>query len=149
MPSNSLNRTLLWQAKNGALQKNWCGIGAEHTSLTQKTIENLKTENKSQKTAISMQKNELFKLKEERKKDAEYKTKIIERTKDIDEKLKYYACNQRNNDALLLNLDVKKDVIKKLIRYKQIITKRLYNPNYSCEIALGNIITQIKIYINK
>lgn len=40
MPSNSLNRTLLWQAKNGALQKNWCGIGAEHTSLTQKTIEN-------------------------------------------------------------------------------------------------------------
>ncbi len=68
---------------------------------------------------------------------------------EIDEKLKYYACNQRNNDALLLNLDVKKDVIKKLIRYKQIITKRLYNPNYSCEIALGNIITQIKIYINK
>jgi len=40
MPSNSLNRILLWQAKNGALQKNWCGIGAEHTSLTQKTIEN-------------------------------------------------------------------------------------------------------------
>lgn len=55
----------------------------------EKTIENLKTENKSQKTAISMQKNELFKLKEERKKDAEYKTKIIERTKNIDEKLKY------------------------------------------------------------
>jgi GTP-binding protein YchF len=40
MLSNSLNRILLWQAKNGAFQKNWCGIGAEHTSLTPKTIEN-------------------------------------------------------------------------------------------------------------
>lgn len=40
MPSNSLNRTLLWQAKNGALQKNWCGIGAEHPFITPKTIEN-------------------------------------------------------------------------------------------------------------
>lgn len=40
MPSNSLNRTLFWQAKNGALQKNWFGIGAEHPFITQKTIEN-------------------------------------------------------------------------------------------------------------
>jgi hypothetical protein len=66
----------------------------------EKTIENLKTENKSQKTAISMQKNELFKLKEERKKDAEYKTKIIERTKDIDEKLKYAVLSDTARERL-------------------------------------------------
>ena len=54
-----------------------------------KTIENLKGENRSQKTALSMQKNELLKIKEERKREAEYKTKITERTKNIDEKLKY------------------------------------------------------------
>lgn len=68
---------------------------------------------------------------------------------EIDEKLKYYLFNQHKNDSLLLDLNVKKDVIKKLIRYKRITIKRLYNPSYGCDITLGEIITQIKIYINK
>lgn len=74
---------------------------------------------------------------------------IFELLSQIDSKLKYYGDNSYNNNSLLLNLDVKPDVIKKLIKYKSIVLKRLYNPNYACDITLGQIITQIKIYINK
>ena len=59
----------------------------------EKTIENLKNENKSQKTALTAQKLELIKLKEERKKDAEYKTRITQNSKNLDEKLKYTLLN--------------------------------------------------------
>lgn len=72
---------------------------------------------------------------------------VMELLSEIDGRIFYYGCNQYRNDSLLLNQEVKKDVVKKLIKYKQIMIKRLYNPNYVCDVTLGQIIAQIKIYL--
>ena len=70
-------------------------------------------------------------------------------TSEIDSKLFYYAQNNWNNTSLLLDLEYNKDAIGKLLNYKRILNKRLYNPNYACSVDLGCIISQVKIYLNK
>lgn len=74
---------------------------------------------------------------------------ILSLTSEIDSKLFYYANNNWNNVSLLLDLDYNQDAIGKLLNYKRILNKRLYNPNYACDIELNKIISQVKIYLNK
>lgn len=74
---------------------------------------------------------------------------ITELLSEIDGKLFYYGKNHWNNISLLLNLNYDKVAINKLLHYKRILTKRLYNPNYACNVELNQIISQIKTYLNK
>lgn len=68
---------------------------------------------------------------------------------EIDDKLYYYTQNQSNNISLMLSLDYNIEVIGKLLRYKSILTHRLYNPNYACGFPLSAIVNKIKILISK
>lgn len=67
----------------------------------------------------------------------------------IDEKLKYYAENQLNNMTLMLNRAYDKCVMSDLLHYKQIVTHRLFYPQYASEYLLSSIISRIKILLNK
>jgi hypothetical protein len=76
-------------------------------------------------------------------------TNLSDLLSEVDNKLLYYGRNHWNNISLMLELDYNKAAINKLLNYKRILTKRLYNPNYACSVELNQIISQVKIYLNK
>jgi hypothetical protein len=67
----------------------------------------------------------------------------------IDSKLLYYGTNHLNNTKLLLDLEFNKDVVDCLINYKRILSNKIFNPSYCCSVNLTNIISRVKILLNK
>jgi hypothetical protein len=68
---------------------------------------------------------------------------------DVDNKLKTYSCNAYNNLTLMTCLHVDKDNLETLLHYKRILTSHLYNPDYVPCVPLADIISRVKILINK
>lgn len=73
---------------------------------------------------------------------------------EIDKKLAYYARNAYNNLTLMVCLQYEPDVISDLLRYKDILTKRMYNCDYATEwcgasFNIYEIISRVKILLNK
>lgn len=68
---------------------------------------------------------------------------------EIDEKIKYYAVNASNNMTLMTCLDFNENNMKALLRYKEIVTKRLYNENYACHYPTPAIISRVKLLLYK
>ena len=64
---------------------------------------------------------------------------------DIDCKLTEFAKNEYNNTIFMLNYSVPENVFWDLLNYKQILTYRLYNSNYTCEFTLDKIASKVKI----
>ena len=74
---------------------------------------------------------------------------VIDLLSEIDRKLFHFSRNKYSNISLLTNLEYDEYSIGRLLRYKSILNKRLYNPNYACDYPLTAIISKIKILINK
>jgi len=64
---------------------------------------------------------------------------------DIDCKLLEFAKSEYNNTVFDLNYNISSDVFWDLLNYKQILTYRLYNPNYACKYTLDKIASKVKI----
>lgn len=75
-------------------QKNVLGV------YKSESVEELQNALKSQKTALKTKDLELAKLKEQQKKDAEFKMKITENRKNIDEKLKYVVLSDNAREQV-------------------------------------------------
>lgn len=75
-------------------QKNVLGV------YKSESVEELQNVLKSQKTALKTKDLELAKLKEQQKKDAEFKMKITENRKNIDEKLKYVVLSDNAREQV-------------------------------------------------
>ena len=67
----------------------------------------------------------------------------------IDSKLVYYGTNHLNNTKLLTALEFNKEVVDSLITYKRILSNKIFNPSYCCSVNLANIISRVKILLNK
>ena len=68
---------------------------------------------------------------------------------DIDDKLFWYGKNLLNNTKLLTCLDFNKQNIDLLVTYKRILISKIFNPTYACDINLANILSRIKVLLNK
>ncbi|QNT15733.1 hypothetical protein HNV03_13575 (plasmid) [Empedobacter stercoris] len=75
-------------------QKNVLGV------YKSESVKELQNALKSQKTALKTKDLELAKLKEQQKKDAEFKMKITENRKNIDEKLKYVVLSDNAREQV-------------------------------------------------
>ena len=67
---------------------------------------------------------------------------------DIDKKIAFYSCNKINSLTLLLNLPYDKEVLSDLLKYKRILTYRLFYPCYA-DVELQTIVSRVKILLNK
>ena len=70
---------------------------------------------------------------------------------DIDCRLKEMAVGQYNNIVFSLNNRFQKEVIDTLLNYKRILRYKYCNPDYAdiCEISLEQIVSRVKVLINK
>jgi adenine-specific DNA methylase len=67
----------------------------------------------------------------------------------IDSKLLHYSKNYMSNICYLTNKDVNENNIKKLIRYKNILHKKLFNSSYLCSIDIEELISRVKLLLYK
>lgn len=68
---------------------------------------------------------------------------------DVDAKLTQYGKNNWGNISLMLCLPHDDLNVKTLIRYKNILKKKLLNPNYVCDIPFSLIVSRVKTLLNK
>lgn len=67
----------------------------------------------------------------------------------IDTKIFYYSKNRLNNIRLLTALDFNAENMDLLITYKRVLSNKIFNPNYCCEVNLATILSRVKILLNK
>lgn len=68
----------------------------------------------------------------------------------IDKKLEKLIKNKWNTDSYAASLYFDDNVYSILLRYKRIISKRIFNPKYpSGEFDSQDLISKVKLYINK
>lgn len=72
---------------------------------------------------------------------------IVDLICEIDEKLHKIATNHYKNDVLELNLPYDKELTYKLIEYRRIFEKKLFNPSYS-DYKQSTLISRIKVLLN-
>ncbi len=66
---------------------------------------------------------------------------------EIDCAILKHGKNQLIKNKFEINLHIPKDKVRKMIRYKSILKRRLFNPQYACETSLADIISRAKILI--
>lgn len=66
----------------------------------------------------------------------------------IDCVLTQYTKDQINNNQYELGKPIPKDIIEKLIKYKAIITKRRFNPNYAWNVPNIDIISRVNVLLS-
>lgn len=68
---------------------------------------------------------------------------------EIDDRLDCYATNEYHKITLMVSLPSNTEVIKDLLYYKDIVTKKMFYPPYASEINLADIYSRIKILLYK
>jgi len=69
--------------------------------------------------------------------------------KDIDCKLTQLAKTEYNNIVFILNLYLPGQVFFDLLNYKRILTYKLCNPDYACNVSIQKIASKVKLLIHK
>ncbi len=76
-------------------------------------------------------------------------TTIASLLSEINCKIFSLAKDEYNNTVFDLNQCIDRGAIWDLLRYKRILTFKLYNPDYACKFTVSKIASKVKILIHK